>query len=225
MARYVTVSLPETRCFAAAAPEELPLHVGAACVIDRDGALELCRIRLLLDAAPPCMARKPIPARVVRLATLEDRERARVGRGLEAEVMRQFDAEAARDPRNVHAVAARFSLDRSRLLVIYHADQRFDARAASASLNRRFRAAVETRQVGIRDETAVLGGIGSCGRPVCCATWLQAFQPVNVRMAKDQDVSLNPNTINGTCGRLKCCLRYEWAPAQTAAPEELEEEP
>ena len=220
MPRLATCTLPGGRCFAAVVPEGLDARVGATCVVQTGGVPELCRIRLVLDGA----AGVPPVARVLRLATAEDQARERINRALAAEALRFFDAEVARAPQGVRAVAARFSLDRSRLLLVYRANQRFDARRAAAGLFRRYRAAVDARQVGIRDEAAVLGGIGSCGMPVCCATWLRAFRPVNVRMAKAQDISLNPAAINGCCGRLKCCLRYELDQSQASDGEANEEE-
>ena len=221
MATFVTFALPETPCFAAAVPEGLTVGVGAQCVVDRNSSLELCRARLILDEAACCAAHSAqSTARVIRLATAEDLARAKISRELEEQALRQFDSEVANAPQGVYAVLARFNLDRSRLVVVYHADHRFDARRAAGSLGRRFQAAVDARQVGIRDEAGVLGGLGSCGRPTCCATWLHTFKPVNVRMAKDQGLSLNPNTINGSCGRLKCCLRYELTDPQATGEDE-----
>lgn len=231
MPRLVTVALPETRCFAATVPEGLEVAVGTPCVVERGGAPELCRVRLVLDDADACPGPPTAtpPARVLRCATDDDLARDAVNHQLGEQAMEQFDREAMNAPQGVHAVAARFSLDRSRLLVVYHADQRFDARRIAASLKRRFQAETEARQVGIRDEAGVLGGIGSCGRATCCATWLQRFRPVNVRMAKAQGLSLNPSTINGSCGRLKCCLAYETGETRQAAgagptPESEEDE-
>ena len=210
MPRLVTVALPETRCFAATLPDGLAVAAGTPCVVEHDGAPELCRVRLVLDDDDCRDARLAAPsARVLRLATDDDLARGATNGQLATQAMEQFDREVANAPQGVHAVAARFSLDRSRLLVVYHADQRFDARRAAAGLKRRFQAETEARQVGIRDEAGVLGGLGTCGRATCCATWLQRFSPVNVRMAKAQGLSLNPGTINGSCGRLKCCLAYE----------------
>jgi len=77
-----------------------------------------------------------------------------------------------------------------------------------------FRARIEMRQIGVRDEARMLGGYGSCGRPLCCTTWLQSFEPVSIKMAKQQKLSLNPSKLSGLCGRLKCCLRYELANAK-----------
>ncbi len=222
MAKFVTLSLPETRCFAATVPEGLAVRVGAFCVVDQGGWHELCRIRTVQDEAACCAAKNAPLGRVIRLATAVDLAKAQTNSELEEQAITQFDAEVAAAPQGVHAVSARFNLDRSRLLIVYHADQRFDARRVAASLNRRYQALVEARQVGIRDEAAILGGIGTCGRPICCATWLREFKPVNVRMAKSQDLSLNPNTINGYCGRLRCCLRYEHDSPAEAADEESE---
>jgi cell fate regulator YaaT (PSP1 superfamily) len=72
-----------------------------------------------------------------------------------------------------------------------------------------FHTRIEMRQIGVRDEAKILGGYGSCGRPLCCTTWLQKFEPISIKMAKQQDLSLNPSKLSGLCGRLKCCLRYE----------------
>ena len=224
MARYATFALPETKCFAAEVPEGLAVRVGDLCVVKRGTWLELCRVRLLMDQAPPCAAGlAPLPAVIVRLAGEDDLARAMTSRELETRVMAQFDEETAGAPQGVHAVAARFNLDRTRLILFYHGDQRFDARAIGGRLARRFKTAVEARQIGIRDETAVLGGVGSCGRPVCCATWLREFRPLNVRMAKAQGISLNPTSINGYCGRLKCCLRYELEKPEAPGGSEREE--
>ena len=219
MAKYATFSLPETLCFAAVVPEGLAVLVGTACVVEREGWNELCRARTIQDEATCCASQQGPSSRVIRLATAEDLTKTQTNRELEEQVIQVFNDEVAGAPQGVRAVAVRFNLDRSRLLISYHADQRFDARRAAASLNRRYRAVVEARQVGIRDEAAILGGIGSCGRPICCATWLHEFKPVNVRMAKAQDLSLSPNSINGYCGRLKCCLRYEYEGPQDGLEE------
>ena len=81
--------------------------------------------------------------------------------------------------------------------------------SADEELAAEFRSRIEMRQIGVRDEARMLGGYGSCGRPLCCASWLQSFEPVSIKMAKQQELSLNPSKLSGLCGRLKCCLRYE----------------
>ncbi|MCL4848347.1 MAG: stage 0 sporulation family protein [Acidobacteria bacterium] len=99
--------------------------------------------------------------------------------------------------------------DGSRLVFYFTADGRVDFRELVRDVAAEFRTRIEMRQVGVRDEARMLGGYGSCGRPLCCTTWLQSFEPVSIKMAKQQRLSLNPSKLSGLCGRLKCCLRYE----------------
>jgi cell fate regulator YaaT (PSP1 superfamily) len=101
------------------------------------------------------------------------------------------------------------AFDSSRLIFYFTADGRIDFRELVRDLAAEFRMRIEMRQIGVRDEARMLGGYGSCGRPLCCTTWLQSFEPVSIKMAKQQNLSLNPSKLSGLCGRLKCCLRYE----------------
>jgi cell fate regulator YaaT (PSP1 superfamily) len=99
--------------------------------------------------------------------------------------------------------------DGSRLIFYYTAEGRVDFRELVRDLAAHFRARIEMRQIGVRDEARMLGGYGTCGRPLCCTTWLTSFEPISIKMAKQQNLSLNPSKLSGMCGRLKCCLRYE----------------
>jgi cell fate regulator YaaT (PSP1 superfamily) len=99
--------------------------------------------------------------------------------------------------------------DGSRLIFYYTAEGRVDFRELVRDLAAHFRLRIEMRQIGVRDEARMLGGYGPCGRPLCCTTWLQTFEPISIKMAKLQNLSLNPSKLSGMCGRLKCCLRYE----------------
>jgi cell fate regulator YaaT (PSP1 superfamily) len=101
------------------------------------------------------------------------------------------------------------AFDGSKLLFYFTADGRVDFRELVRELAAEFRTRIEMRQIGVRDEAKMYGGYGTCGRPLCCTTFLQTFEPVSIRMAKQQDLSLNPSKLSGLCGRLKCCLRYE----------------
>jgi cell fate regulator YaaT (PSP1 superfamily) len=101
------------------------------------------------------------------------------------------------------------AFDGSRLVFYFTADARVDFRELVRELAAEFRTRIEMRQVGVRDEAKMLGGYGTCGRPLCCTTFLTSFEPVSIKMAKQQDLSLNPSKLSGLCGRLKCCLRYE----------------
>ena len=102
-----------------------------------------------------------------------------------------------------------YPFDGSRLIFYYTADARVDFRELVRDLAGHFHVRIEMRQIGVRDEAKMLGGYGSCGRPLCCTTWLNTFEPISIKMAKQQQLSLNPSKLSGQCGRLKCCLRYE----------------
>ena len=104
---------------------------------------------------------------------------------------------------------AEWQLDRNKLLIYFIADRRVDFRELVRDLARHFRTRIELRQIGVRDEAALLGGVGRCGRELCCSTWLPELRPVSLQLAKDQRLSLNPAQISGCCGRLMCCLMYE----------------
>ena len=104
---------------------------------------------------------------------------------------------------------AEWQWDRNKLTLYFTAERRVDFRQLVRDLARTFRTRIELRQIGVRDEAALLGGVGRCGRELCCATWLREIKPVSLQLAKDQNLSLNPAQISGTCGRLMCCLTYE----------------
>jgi cell fate regulator YaaT (PSP1 superfamily) len=107
-------------------------------------------------------------------------------------------------------VKAESALDGSKVTFFCAGEERTDLRELARELGQMLRARVEVKQIGSRDETKVTGGVGPCGRELCCSSWLQEFQPVSVKMAKEQGLSLNPSKLAGMCGRLKCCLRYEY---------------
>jgi cell fate regulator YaaT (PSP1 superfamily) len=164
-------------------------------------------------AIPSIAARKrpadESPAKVVRRATRED-----VVTRLKQQ---QREQEAHRicllkiRERNLAMKLTRVEqiFDGSRLIFYYTAEGRVDFRELVRDLAAHFRTRIEMRQIGVRDEARMLGGYGSCGRPLCCTTWLQSFEPISIKMAKQQHLSLNPSKLSGMCGRLKCCLRYE----------------
>ena len=106
-------------------------------------------------------------------------------------------------------VDVEYTFDRGKILFYFTADGRVDFRELVKDLASIFRTRIELRQIGVRDEAKMIGGLGICGRPFCCSSFLGNFQPVSIKMAKEQGLSLNPGKISGTCGRLMCCLKYE----------------
>jgi cell fate regulator YaaT (PSP1 superfamily) len=162
---------------------------------------------------PQTAARRPGAAdpshRLVRLAAHEDiiarmRHRQREEEAYRFALLRIRERGLAMKLSRVEQ-----AFDNSRLLFYFTADARVDFRELVRELAAEFRTRIEMRQIGVRDEARALGGYGTCGRPLCCTTFLTSFEPVSIKMAKQQDLSLNPSKLSGLCGRLKCCLRYE----------------
>ena len=110
---------------------------------------------------------------------------------------------------NMKVTEAEWQFDKKKLIIYFTAERRVDFRALVRDLARTFRTRIELKQIGVRDEAALLGGVGRCGRELCCSTWLPELKPVSLQLAKDQLLSLNPAQISGCCGRLMCCLMYE----------------
>ena len=146
---------------------------------------------------------------VVRLANERDERQVRENRGREKEALRTCQQLVERHGLDMKLVQVEYSFDGNKILFFFTSDGRVDFRALVKDLAGVFRARIELRQIGVRDEARMLGGFGICGKPFCCAQFLDEFQPVSIKMAKTQNLSLNPTKISGTCGRLMCCLKYE----------------
>ncbi len=146
---------------------------------------------------------------VMRKATPEDDEKLLENKVREREAFNICLRKIKNHDLPMRLVDVEFTFDVNKIIFYFTADGRIDFRELVKDLASVFRTRIELRQIGIRDEAKMLGGIGSCGRPLCCATFLGDFEPVSIRMAKDQNLSLNPTKISGICGRLMCCLKYE----------------
>jgi stage 0 sporulation protein yaaT len=146
---------------------------------------------------------------VVRKATQDDLDQYAENKKKEKEAEEIFIKKSVKHNLEMNLVDTEYTFDRSKLIFYFTADGRIDFRELVKELAAIFRTRIELRQIGVRDEAKTMGGIGSCGRPLCCSTWLGDFQSVSIKMAKDQNLSLNPTKISGICGRLFCCLNYE----------------
>ena len=203
--RRHTFLLPE---FALDANGDAPVP-GERVVVDTPDGRSLATV----VAIPSALAERRPPAEaehvVVRRATHADvvEKLKQDQREQEARRVAQMKIRERALPMKLTRVEA--ELDGSRLIFYYTADERVDFRELVRDLASHFHTRIEMRQIGVRDEARMLGGYGSCGRPLCCTTWLKSFEPVSIKMAKQQHLSLNPSRLAGQCGRLKCCLRYE----------------
>ena len=148
---------------------------------------------------------------LVRIATEEDEKTVEKNREKEVKAFQICQEKIAAHGLEMKLVEAEYSFEGNKVLFFFTAEGRVDFRALVKDLASTIHARIELRQIGVRDEAKMLGGLGICGRPFCCAQFLDEFQPVSIKMAKTQNLSLNPTKISGTCGRLMCCLKYEQA--------------
>lgn len=188
---------------------DLALHIGDTCITEFKGSQDYGNVTDISDnpAVEDSEGRVPV---VTRRATLQDRARAAenaVHSRMAADVCRRIIDSGQND---MHLLHARYNFDRSMLIVTFSAEERVDFRDLIKALGSELSVRIEMRQIGVRDAARQVGGLGPCGRAICCRQWLRKFEAVNVKMAKTQNFSLSASSISGMCGRLKCCLRYEF---------------
>lgn len=203
------IALEDKTMLKAAVPSGVTVHPDGDCVVEWQKVMEFGRVVRLTSResaeAPPCMT-----ATVVRQATLQDQTRARENGVLCRMAVKSLARRIDEHRLPIRVVHARYTMDRVTFHATYAAEERVDCSDLGRALGAELRVRVELRQIGVRDAARLAGGMGTCGRQVCCRSWLKEFDGVSVKMAKAQRMALNPGTISGMCGRLKCCLRYEF---------------
>jgi cell fate regulator YaaT (PSP1 superfamily) len=207
MYRKAIIEIAEGQRDVCYGPPGLAVHQGDNCIVQGERMVEYGRI-ISLEEVDEEYPDHPRPE-IVRCATLQDTARMKENELSSKMAMDTVLASAAKFELPIRVVQVRYSFDRELLLVVFTADGRVDFRGMVRDLASELHSRIEMRQIGVRDEAAMVGGIGPCGRKMCCCTWLKNFESINVKMAKQQRLSLNPTAISGMCGRLKCCLRYE----------------
>ena len=189
-------------------PKELTVETGQDIIVETAQGPEFAQCSQGNHEVPDQQVVQPLRA-VLRIATDNDRHTAAYNRGREKEAFEICQKKIAQHKLEMKLVRVECSFDGSKILFFFTADGRVDFRELVKDLAGVFRARIELRQIGVRDEAKMLGGLGICGRPFCCAQFMDEFLPVSIKMAKTQNLSLNPTKISGTCGRLMCCLKYE----------------
>jgi len=189
-------------------PAGIDLEVNDYVVVKTTRGLELGKVFIAPKQVLASEVTKELKP-VVRKAEPEDIEQAKELEDKEAKALAECAKLIAKFKLPMKLLSAEYNLDGSRLTFFFSATERVDFRELVRELNSRFKLRVELRQLGPRDEAKLVGGFGRCGRPLCCMDFLAEFSPVSIRMAKDQDLPLNPMKISGVCGRLLCCLAYE----------------
>lgn len=189
-------------------PGEAAFAVGDHVIVETTRGLEYGEVLLANTEVEDSEVVSPLK-KVVRAATEKDEKIVAENRAREKSAFSICLEKIAAHKLEMKLVDVEYTFERSKILFYFTADGRVDFRDLVKDLASVFRTRIELRQIGVRDEAKMLGGLGICGRPFCCSSYMDEFRPVSIKMAKEQGLSLNPTKISGTCGRLMCCLKYE----------------
>jgi len=190
------------------APNGCKTKVGDHVVVETARGLECGEVAIANRLVEEDSLFSPLKP-VIRMASAQDLKTIEENRKKEAEAFALCQERIQKHQLDMKLVEVEYTFDGSKILFYFTADGRVDFRELVKDLASIFKTRIELRQIGVRDEAKMLGGLGICGRPFCCHIFLGDFQPVSIKMAKEQNLSLNPTKISGTCGRLMCCLKYE----------------
>lgn len=189
-------------------PCGIPTEVGQNVIVETARGVEYGEVALANREIAEGEVVKPLK-KLIRIATASDDKVVETNQKRADEAFRICEQKILEHHLDMKLVSVEYTFDLNKVLFYFTADGRVDFRDLVKDLASVFRTRIELRQIGVRDEAKVLGGLGICGRPLCCSSFLDDFQPVSINMAKEQNLSLNPTKISGTCGRLMCCLKYE----------------
>ncbi|WP_407382544.1 stage 0 sporulation family protein [Ruminococcus sp.] len=189
-------------------PKGIKLKQDDTVIVETSRGLECGKIAIENKEVPDEEIVHPLKP-LIRVATKEDRRKLAENARKEKEALKICEQKVADHGLEMKLVDVEYTFDNSKILFYFTADGRVDFRALVKDLASVFRTRIELRQIGVRDESKMLGGLGVCGRPFCCSSFMGEFHPVSIKMAKEQGLSLSPTKISGTCGRLMCCLKYE----------------
>ena len=189
-------------------PGDLRLRAGDHVIVETSRGIEYGTVAVASrtvkeeDIVPPLK-------NILRIATPDDDKQIQINKEKEKEAMRLCQEKIRKHSLDMKLIDVEYTFDHNKILFYFSADGRIDFRELVRDLAGVFKTRIELRQIGVRDEAKMMGGLGICGRQLCCSLFLSDFEPVSIKMAKEQNLSLNPTKISGTCGRLMCCLKNE----------------
>ena len=189
-------------------PKDLEIHTGDHVIVETARGVEYGHVVLAPRDVEDEKVIQPLKE-VIRIANPQDDKKEEINRKKEKEAFQVCLKKIREHSLEMKLIDVEYTFDNNKILFYFTADGRIDFRELVKDLAAIFKTRIELRQIGVRDETKILGGIGICGRPLCCHTYLSEFVPVSIKMAKEQNLSLNPTKISGVCGRLMCCLKNE----------------
>lgn len=208
MVKYIGVRFKKVGKIYYFAPGELDIHCGDKVIVEMVRGVECGEVVLADREMEESKLNSPLKT-VIRLATKKDFEMIEKNKKKEKEAFAICEEKIRKHGLKMDLVDVECTFDNNKLLFYFTAENRVDFRELVKDLASVFRTRIELRQIGVRDEAKMLGGLGICGQPFCCCRFMGEFQPVSVKMAKEQSLSLNPTKLSGTCGRLMCCLKFE----------------
>lgn len=189
-------------------PDEFDIDIGSNVIVETARGIEYGLVVLPVKEVEENEIVAPLK-KVIRVATQEDQEHEEQNERKEKEALEICLQKIKEHNLSMKLIDVEYTFDNNKVLFYFTADGRVDFRELVKDLAMVFKTRIELRQIGVRDESKMMGGLGICGRVLCCKSFLGEFQPVSIKMAKEQGLSLNPAKISGTCGRLMCCLKYE----------------
>jgi len=209
MYEVIQVRLREAGKITYFSPGSMHLKAGDLVIVEADRGLDYGQVLSESEAIMDADLEEPLK-RIVRKANPWDTHQIEKNKSKIKEVITTCSKKIQERKLSMKLIDAEFSFDRSKIIFYFTAEGRVDFRDLVKDLANVFKARIELKQIGVRDEAKILGGLGPCGRALCCATYLKDFEPVTIKMAKEQNLPLNPTKISGLCGRLMCCLGYEY---------------
>ncbi len=209
MEKVIQVGLGEFRGISLYNIKDIDCSRGDFVVLSMDRATEYGKIISDTEASPEGRVEN-LPGKVLRIANEEDLKRIERNKEKAKETISTCEKKISEQKLNMKIVHCEFSFDNSKIVFFFIADERVDFRNLVKELAGIFRARIELKQIGVRDQAKTVGGMGCCGRELCCSSYMRDFHPLTIKMAKEQDLPINPSRISGVCGRIKCCMAYEF---------------
>ena len=208
MKEVIGVSFTEGKRIYYFDPANIKPNFGDDVIVETERGLQYGKIATLVVEKKEESLNTPLK-KIIRIATKDDRKKHELNLNEAKKAMKECEKLIKKYNLNMKVIDANFTFDKEQLMYHFLSDSRIDFRNLAKELAGIFKTRIELRQIGVRDKAKEIGGIGPCGRTLCCTDYLVNFDSVSINMAKNQNLSLNPNKINGSCGRLLCCLTYE----------------
>ena len=189
-------------------PADLQVEIGTNVIVETARGMEFGTVNMTEKEVHPSEIVSPLK-KIIRIAGEKDYKKHKENVQKKERALKLCQEKVAKHKLEMKLIDVEYTFDNSKIIFYFTADGRVDFRELVKDLAGVFKMRIELRQIGVRDEAKMVGGIGTCGRSLCCHSWLSEFEPVSIKMAKVQNLSLNPTKISGICGRLMCCLKYE----------------